>query len=173
MLKTLTIGSRYERLKSLLATNNRLLVGVGGVTAWPVEATPPDVNPLATTQAELQVYLPVEKYAAKIVPNDYTGPELQVLLGTTKIITVGPNEVESKDCDLLYLRTMLLASDFPEASYRSFGLYEQAVLSPGPATPTVYPLQRVLSSKLFYLEHFQGIDVQPSIEEDIRFLIRV
>lgn len=186
--KSLTTGVKHELLKRLTASTNKVLLGVGGVTAWPIEAVPPDVDPLATTQPDAQVFLSTTVQAAVAKPSDYAGPGL-LEIGTKKYhTTTDPVVIKSEDMNLLYVSAVFNNTGsstlvFPEADYRSFGLYQNCVAAylpitlVGPPTyimmPPWYRPEEVTQAELFYLEHFQAVEAVVGVTENIQLLVRV
>ena len=172
--KSLTINNKYERLKSLLAVDNRLLLGVGRTTSWPIETAPPDVNPNTLQQDEVALYLPVTKLAVQLVATSYTEPNPSELIAGSRFAkTTDLEEIVNDNANMLYVSTVLKHNNFPESSYRSFGLYEKCLVSPTPLQTTSYTPEEVTAATLFYLEFFQSVEIQPNVEESVKLVIRM
>lgn len=186
--KSLTSGAKHELLKRLTAPSNKVLLGVGGVTPWPVEAVPPDVDPLTTTQVDVQVFLSTVVQAAVAKPSNYAGPGLLEIGARKYQTTTDPAVIKSQNMNLLYVTAVFNNSGsstlvFPEANYRSFGLYQNcvaeylAINEDEPpvyiSSPPWYNPDEVTQAELFYLEHFQAVEAVIGVTENIQLLVRV
>jgi hypothetical protein len=183
--KSLTSGVKHELLKRLTASTNTVLLGVGGVTPWPIEAVPPDVDPLTTSQPDVQAFLETVVQAAVAKPSNYSGPGATTVGSKTYRTTTDAAIIKSENMNLLYVTasfknntTML----FPEADYRSFGLYQNCIaeylpINLSPLTymvdPPWYQPAEVTQAELFYLEHFQAVEAVVGVVEQIQLLVRV
>lgn len=161
-----------QALANLLAVENKLLVGVGNQIAWPIEGSPPDVDPTTTTQAGLIAFRePTQKRGVKLVLSNYSGPLTTVVLAGKRWAYTGDTYalLAQNEATHLLVQASIVHSELVAGGYRSFGIHERCVYT---GTGTIQTAN-VSQNRLVYLEYFQEVDIQTGITEAVNLIVRV
>ena len=160
-------ANRYKKILSLAAKPNFYLIGLGKVSPWSLDISPPTGSGVETTVQELIGYIRVTEISGVVRATTSTDFNLAGI-GYKKL----PNtltSLQSNNCQEICFAGVLTHNQLTQLSWRSLSLFESAsaITASGLITSTLSNLT------LVYLAHFPPKTKEENALERIRLVLPV
>jgi hypothetical protein len=155
---------------------NGLLLGFGQTSPWIADLNPDPPNKYSSVQPECFGFIKVT--ARPVLLTDREVPGSTLTIGGYIILPVEPDlELLTKQrCRFVLIEGQLTHNDVIDGiprSYRSIGLYKNAVFKHGTDTSSFIPVAQVERADLFYLRHSTPVTITPNAIEFIKEVVEV
>ena len=172
---TYTNTYTYKKAFDLIDPTNLMLVGLGGISPWAIEATPPQPPIDSITINDLFSYFPVTQRMGAVRVPDYTTGAINYNGFYYKLITVN-NVADARDNDVrsVYLSTVVSHNLLLQTAFRIVGLFTDIALDTGATTTQqIYTSNEVVSANLIYLQYCRPTYKQVNLTQNIQIIINV
>ncbi len=158
-----------------IVNHTKLLVGFGRTSPWIADLNPDPPNKYTRLQEECFGFIRVTARPVLVVRQ----VEDADLIINGYNIAYTENELESltkNRCRFVLIEGTLIHNDVIDGiprSYRSLGIYKNAVFTYGTDTSSFIPFNQVESANLFYLRHNTPIEITTNAIENIKEIVEV
>lgn len=160
----------YTTLWNMANPDKGLLLGLGRTNSWPLETSPPDVEPLATEQEELACYFPiVTRKVAKRVSSG--GTEFGGQFFTITEVT-NADSIRFAQATHLYIEAVVDHNLMPNNSFRSLGLYRFIEYAEGIENNLPIYLPGDVDASLYFLEHIEPVVKTTNLLQTFKIIVK-
>lgn len=173
MYKTYTypLERTYKNVWDLVNPENDLLLGLGGITSWPIESLPPAADSTNLTVPEIFIYIPVTRRKLAQQVNSKSEYSLSNngfifdIISVENIDQIRLNNIKHACLEIDVDHNLL-----PQTEFRSLGLFRDVTYTGITDEESSYD-PAYIDASLFYLENFQPITVTENTTQTFKIIV--